>query len=80
MLRNIFGSCCHAPHAMIQKYSRLANRGISVGFIKSSECRIAGEHIALNPLLCLKSALRATITAQDLRFLFFQGGGIDHSE
>jgi hypothetical protein len=64
-LRNIFGSCRHGPHAIFQKYSKNTNRGIVVGFIKSSECQMAGEHIALCRLLHLKSALRATCLSQE---------------
>jgi hypothetical protein len=64
-LRNIFGSCRHGPHAIFRKYSKNTNRGIVVGFIKSSECRMAGEHIALCRLLRLKSALRATCLSQE---------------
>ena len=50
---------------MFKKYSRLHNKGIAVGFIKPSECRMAGEHIALLRLLRLKNALQATITSKE---------------
>jgi hypothetical protein len=53
-LRNVFGSCRHLPHAMFHKYSKAHNRGISVGFIKLPECRLAGEHIALCRILQLQ--------------------------
>ena len=69
-LRNIFGSCRHGPHAIFRKYSKNANRGIVVGFVKPSECQMAGEHIALCRLLRLKSALRATCISQE----FNEGG------
>ncbi len=45
--RNIWGSVCHKPSAMFKKYLREHNNGIPLGFIKPSECRMAGEHIAL---------------------------------
>jgi len=69
-LRNIFGSCHHGPHAIFRKYSKNANKGIVVGFIKSSECRMAGEHIALCRLLRLKPSLWATCISQE-----FNDGG-----
>jgi hypothetical protein len=59
-LRNIFGPCHHPPHAMFCKYSNAHNHGISVGFIKSSECQMTGEHIALCRLLQLQGVLCAT--------------------
>jgi hypothetical protein len=64
-VRNIFGSVRHSPSAMFKKYTRLHNKGIHLGFIKPSECRMAGEHIALLRLLRLKNALRATITSKE---------------
>ena len=64
-VRNIFGAVRHSPSAMFKKYSRLHNKGIAVGFIKPSECRMAGEHIALLRLLRLKNALQATITSKE---------------
>jgi len=48
---NIFGSVRHSPSAMFKKYSRAHNKGVYIGFIKPSECRMAGEHIALLRLL-----------------------------
>ena len=50
---------------MFKKYSRAHNNGVYIGFIKPSECRMAGEHIALLRLLRLKNALRATITSKE---------------
>ena len=64
-VRNIFGSVRHSPSAMFKKYSRAHNKGVYIGFIKPSECRMAGEHIALLRLLRLKNALRATITSKE---------------
>jgi len=64
-VRNIFGSVRHSPSAMFKKYTRLHNKGIHLGFIKPSECRMAGEHIALLRLMRLKNALRATITSKE---------------
>ena len=64
-VRNIFDSVRHSPSAMFKKYTRLHNKGIHLGFIKPSECRMAGEHIALLRLLRLKNALRATITSKE---------------
>jgi hypothetical protein len=63
--RNIWGSVRHKPSAMFKKYSRQHNNGIPLGFIKSSECRMAGEHIALLRLLCLQNALKATVTSKE---------------
>jgi hypothetical protein len=50
-VRNIFGSVRHSPLAMFKKYSRQHNHGVYLGFIKPSECRMAGEHIAILRLL-----------------------------
>jgi hypothetical protein len=50
---------------MFETYSWQHNNGIYLGFIKPSECRMAGEHIALLCLLRLKNALRSTITSKE---------------
>ncbi len=50
---------------MFKKYSRAHNKGVYIGFIKPSECRMAGEHMALLRLLRLRNALRATITSKE---------------
>jgi hypothetical protein len=50
---------------MFKNYSAEHNNGISVGFIKPSECRMAGEHIALLCLLHLHNALKATVTSKE---------------
>jgi hypothetical protein len=46
-VRNIFGAVRHSPSAMFTKYSCQHNRGVHLGFIKPSECWMAGEHIAI---------------------------------
>ena len=38
-LRNVFGGVRHAPAAMFKTYSKKHNDGVSIGFIKPSECR-----------------------------------------
>ncbi len=48
---NIFGSARHSSLAMFKKYSHQHNHGVYLGFIKPSECRMAGEHIAILRLL-----------------------------
>ena len=63
--RNIWGSVRHKPLAMFKKYSKQHNNGIPLGFIKSSECRMAGEHIALLRLLRLRNAIKATVTSKE---------------
>ena len=50
---------------MFKRHSKEHNKGIHVGFIKPSECRMAGEHIALLRLLRLKNALRSTIASKE---------------
>jgi hypothetical protein len=55
-VHNIFGSVRHSPSAMFKKYSRAHNKGVYIGLIKPSECRMAGEHIALLRLLWLRDA------------------------
>jgi hypothetical protein len=64
-VRNIFGSVRHIPKAIFETHSRQHNRGIYLGFIKPSECRMAGEHIGLLRLLRLKNALRSTIMSKE---------------
>jgi hypothetical protein len=64
--RNIWGSVHHKPSAMLKKYSRQHNSGIPLGFIKSSEYRMAGEHITLLRLLRLQNALKATATSKEI--------------
>jgi hypothetical protein len=58
--RNIFGSTCHSPHAIFKKHSNMHNNCIYIGFIKISECHMAGELIGLLRLLRLRDILRAT--------------------
>jgi hypothetical protein len=49
--RNIWGSTTHKPSAMFKHYSKIHNNGVSIGFIKPSDCQMAGELIALLRLL-----------------------------
>jgi hypothetical protein len=37
----------HTPSAMFKKYTRVHNNGVHLGFVKPSECLMAGEHIAI---------------------------------
>ncbi len=46
------------PSAIFKEHSRKHNGGVNLGFIKPSECHMAGEHIALLRLLRLKEALK----------------------
>ena len=55
----------HAPSAIFKEHSRRHNGGVNLGFIKPSECRMAGEHIALLRLLRLKDALKSTVTSAE---------------
>jgi hypothetical protein len=64
-VRNIFGSVRHAPSAMFKKYTRMHNNGVHLGFVKPSECRMAGKHIAILRLLRLKNALLSTINSKE---------------
>ena len=64
-VHNIFGAVRHSPSAMFKKYSRQHNHGVHLGFVKPSECRMAGEHIAILRLLRLKNALTATILSKE---------------
>ena len=54
---------------MFKKYSRQHNHGVHLGFIKPSECWMAGEHIAILRLLRLKNALLATIHSKEFKDL-----------
>ncbi len=65
--RNIFGSTCHGPHAIIKKHSIMHNNRIYIGFIKISECRMAGKLIELLRLLRLRDILRATIASKEFK-------------
>ncbi len=65
--RNIFGSTRHGPHAIFKKHSIVHNNGIYIGFIKISECRMAGELIGLLCLLRLRNILRATIASKEFK-------------
>ncbi len=61
--RNIFGSTRHSPHAIFKKHSIMHNNCIYIGFIKISECYMAGELIGVLCLLRLKDILRVTIAS-----------------
>jgi hypothetical protein len=63
--RNIFGSTHHGPHAIFKKHSMMHNNGIYIGFIKISECCVAGELIGLLHLLRLRNILRVTIALKE---------------
>jgi len=63
--RNIWGGVQHVPSAIFKEHSRKHNGGVNLGFIKPSECRMAGEHIALLCLLRLKDALKSTVTSSE---------------
>ena len=67
--RNIFGSVRHIPKAIFEQHSREHNHGVYLGFIKPSECRMAGEHIALLRLLRLRNALGSTILSKEWKDL-----------
>ncbi len=45
---------------------KIHNKWIFLGFTKPSECRMAGEQIALTRLLCLRDALKSTINSKEL--------------
>ena len=65
--RNVFGSTRHGPHALFKKQSMIHNKNTYIGFIKISECRMAGELIGLLGLLRLRPILRATISSKEFQ-------------
>jgi hypothetical protein len=65
--RNIFGSTHHGPHAIFKKHSIMHNNSIYIGFIKISECHMAGELIGLLRLLRLRDILRVTIASNKFK-------------
>ncbi len=65
--RNVFGSTRHGPHAIFKKHSIMHNNCIYIGFIKISECRMAGEPIGLLRLLRLRDIFRATIASKEFK-------------
>jgi hypothetical protein len=65
--RNIFGSTCHGPHAIFKKHSIMHNNCIYIGFIKISECHMAGDLIGLLRLLRLMDILRVTIASKEFK-------------
>eukprot|EP00804_Cyclotella_cryptica_P020491 CCRYP_019802-RA/>CCRYP_019802-RA protein AED:0.36 eAED:0.32 QI:0/0/0/1/0/0/2/0/220 len=64
-LRNVFGSVIHDPASTFKSHSKKHNRGIHIGFIIPSDCRMAGQLIAMLRLLHLKEALQATVTSPE---------------
>jgi hypothetical protein len=50
---------------MFKHYTKIHNNGIFLGFTKPSECRMAGEQIALTRLLRLRDALKSTINSKE---------------
>jgi hypothetical protein len=48
---------------MYKKYTKSHNHRVFVGFIKPSDCCMAGEHIALLRLLRLQNAFKSTINS-----------------
>jgi hypothetical protein len=67
--RNIFGSTCHSHHAIFKKHSIMHNNCTYIGFIKISECCMAGELIGLLRLLRLRNILRATIASKEFKYI-----------
>ena len=59
--RYIFGSTHHGPCAIFKKHSIMHKNHIYIGFIKISECRMAGELIGLLHLLRLRNILRVCV-------------------
>jgi hypothetical protein len=65
--RNVIGSTRHGPHAIFKKHSMIHNKNTYVGFIKISECWMAGELIGLLCQLRLRHILRATILSKEFQ-------------
>jgi hypothetical protein len=65
--QNILGSTPRGLHAIFKKYPIMHNNHIYIGFIKISECRMAGELIGLLCLLRLRDILRATIASKEFK-------------
>jgi hypothetical protein len=65
--RNIFGSTRYGLHAIFKKHSIMHIYHIYIGFIKISECRMAGELIGLLHLLRLRNILRAIIASKEFK-------------
>jgi hypothetical protein len=65
--RNIFGSTHCGPHAIFKKHFIIHNNCIYIGFIKISECCMAGELIELLHLLRLRDILRGTIASKEFK-------------
>jgi hypothetical protein len=50
---------------VFKRYTKSNNQGVFVGFIITSDCSMAGEHIALLRLLRLQNALKSTINSSE---------------
>ncbi len=64
-LRNIFGSTCHSEHSMFKEEAPKFFKNCKVGFIKPSECRMAGEIIAFLSLIRLKPTLQSLVKSPE---------------
>ena len=65
--RNLFGSSRHKSTAMFNKYSKAANGGKKVGFIKPAKTRMAGRMIAIMRMIRLQGILVATTISHEFR-------------
>ena len=54
-------------HNKLLAHSIMHNNGIYIGFIKISECCMAGELIGLLRLLRLRDIVRATIASKEFK-------------
>ena len=63
-LRNVFGSTCHAPHAVFKKISKVHNNGRVLQFIEPSECRMGGEALQLLRILRLKDTIMEAVMSK----------------
>jgi len=70
--RNIFGSTHHGPHAIFKNHSMLHNKNVYIGFIKISECRMAGELIGLLCLLRLRKIIKSTIASKEFQEIWLK--------
>jgi hypothetical protein len=53
------------PPGNVQEVQPATQQGVHLGFVKPSECRKDGEHIAILRLLRLKNAFTATILSKE---------------
>ena len=63
-VRNLFGAQRHVLSAVFAKEAREEFDGQPVGFIKPSECRMAGEGLQLCRLLRLKKVIQRVVTSK----------------